>query len=109
MPNGLPRALVIYLQQFMQTVQNAVKRPVPVVGEIPAGTVDGTNAVFTLANLPLLNSVDLYRNGLLQTMAASNDYTISGRTITFNVGNVPQPGDNLLCGYWTSQTPSPAS
>ena len=51
--------------------------------EIPAGTVDGTNVVFTLAFTPVLGTEHVYKNGLLLISGAGNDYTMAGATITF--------------------------
>ena len=70
-----------------------------VENEVPAGTVNGVNAAFTLANTPLAGSQAIYKNGIRQTPGASNDYTISTNTITFLAGNIPQTGDNLLADY----------
>src|SRR5579862_4386895 len=67
-------------------------------GEVPAGLVNGSNTVFTLAAAPSpLASLTLYRNGLL--MRQASDYTISGSTITFFVASTPQAGDLLLANY----------
>lgn len=55
------------------------------LGEIPTGTVNGSNTVFTLAFTPVPKSPRLHLNGLLQRHGASYDYTISGNTITFTV------------------------
>ena len=50
--------------------------------EIPAGTINGTNAAFTLANVPNPPaSLALFRNGLLLTQGG--DYTLSSNAITF--------------------------
>lgn len=65
--------------------------------EVPSGTVDGSNAAFTLAHTPTAGSVHLYKNGLRQT--PTTDYTISGDTITFVSDNKPQTGDLLLADY----------
>jgi len=70
--------------------------------ETPAGTMDGVNASFTLSLAPNpAASLLLFRNGLLQQ--ASGDYTLSGSTVTFQAGSVPQPGDLLLASYRVSQ------
>jgi hypothetical protein len=66
--------------------------------EQPRGAVNGTNAGFTLVNVPSpLASLILFRNGLMLTAAV--DYTIAGNTITFNTGAIPQPGDLLTASY----------
>jgi len=68
-------------------------------GEIPGGTMDGVNATFTLANAPNpAPSLELFRNGIEQQAAA--DYTpLTGSTVQFLSGAVPQPGDTLLAWY----------
>ncbi|HSW51553.1 MAG TPA: hypothetical protein VLH09_15310, partial [Bryobacteraceae bacterium] len=59
--------------------------------ETPAGSINGSNAYFTLANAPSpVSSLTLFRNGILQK--AGLDYTLSGNAINFVSGSVPQPG-----------------
>jgi len=64
--------------------------------EVPGGTIDGTNATFTLGFAPLVNSQTIFRNGIALSVA-NGDYTItcSGATcnpsITFLAGSIPQP------------------
>ena len=65
--------------------------------EIPGGIVAGTNNTFTLANPPSGTSLALFRNGLY--MLNNFDYTLSGQTITFVTGGVPQPADTLVANY----------
>jgi hypothetical protein len=67
-------------------------------GEYPAGTLDGLNATFTLTNVPNpASSVQMFRNGLFLKPGA--DYTVSGNSVTFLAGAVPQPGDAMLTYY----------
>lgn len=67
-------------------------------GESPAGPIDGSNAVFTLASTPSpASSLQLYRNGVLQKLGL--DYTLAGDAITFAMESVPQVNDVLLCSY----------
>jgi hypothetical protein len=68
-------------------------------GEVPQGTVDGLNAVFTLAATPAAGSLHLYRNGLL--LKAATDYTLAGAQITFgpNPLSIPEAGALLLANY----------
>lgn len=68
-----------------------------VTREVPSGTVNGVNAVFTLANTPVVGSEEIFLNGLLQNVGALNDYTISGATITFNTA--PDSGSAILVTY----------
>ncbi len=71
--------------------------PVFVDNETPTGTVDGVNAVFTLANTPIVNSEHLFLNGIRQLKGSNKDYTISGATVTFVAA--PLTGDILLVDY----------
>lgn len=50
--------------------------------EIPTGTLNGTNKVFTLSHAPLTGSLVLTLN-IIQTLG--QDFTLSGSTITFTV------------------------
>jgi hypothetical protein len=69
-----------------------------VTRETPAGTLNGVNAVFTLANTPKAGTEHVYYNGLLQDVGGANDYTISGATITFTFA--PQSGDKIRVSYF---------
>ncbi len=67
-------------------------------GEAPAGLMDGSNAVFTLASTPSpAASLQLYRNGVLQKL--NLDYTLADNLITFAMTSVPQVEDVLLSSY----------
>lgn len=70
-----------------------------VVAEVPTGTINGVNATFTLAATPIAGKECVYVNGIRQQSGAGNDYTISGATITFLSGAIPQTGDNILVDY----------
>ena len=64
--------------------------------ETPAGTIDGYNKVFTLANSVVTpGSLILLANGTIQ--AAGEDYTLDGQTITMNTP--PYPGYPFLAFY----------
>lgn len=68
-----------------------------VTRETPAGTVDGTNTTFTLANTPLTGTEEVFLNGMLQEPGVGNDYTISGGTITYL--SAPLAGDRIRVNY----------
>lgn len=68
-----------------------------VINDVPNGTINGTNAIFSLNNIPIVGSSAIYRNGL--RLKPAFDYTISGNTITFLMGAIPQLGDTLLADY----------
>ncbi len=72
-----------------------------VVREVPSGAINGSNVTFTLANTPLSGTLQLFLNGLLLDEGASNDYTLSGNTITMNYAPEASPGsaDKLLATY----------
>lgn len=64
--------------------------------ETPTGTVNGVNAEFTITNIPSpASSLSVFINGLL--MSLTEDYTFSGRTITFLTP--PPTGSIIKCDY----------
>jgi hypothetical protein len=65
--------------------------------ETPSGTINGSNATFTLAHTPINTSLMLFLNGILQDSGAGNDYTLATATITML--NVPATGDKLRAFY----------
>jgi hypothetical protein len=72
--------------------------PTFVDGEVPGGTLNGSNDAFTLANVPNPStSLALFRNGLLLTQGG--DYTLSSNAITFASGATPQNTDVLAASY----------
>ncbi|MBE7542686.1 MAG: hypothetical protein M9913_20015 [Bryobacteraceae bacterium] len=72
--------------------------PLMVDAEMPVGVVNGVNAVFVLNYGPSpMESLRLYRNGIL--LKAGVDYTLSGNTITFQAGALPETGDVLQAAY----------
>jgi hypothetical protein len=76
----------------------SVHVPVFQDADTPAGAINGSNAVFTLANSPNpAASLTLARNGVVQKAAA--DYNLSGNSITFTSGAIPQTGDTLQAWY----------
>lgn len=63
--------------------------------EVPAGARNSVNTSFTLGNTPATKTLSLYLNGLIQI--ETNDFTISGTTITMLVA--PNPDDELIATY----------
>lgn len=74
-------------------------RPRHVDSETPSGTINGSNAVFTLANTPVSGSESVFVNGIVQDEGAGNDYQISGATITFEAASIPQSGAKVRVSY----------
>lgn len=71
-----------------------------IFNETPSGTIDGVNNTFTTDAVP--NPVScclLYLNGMLLEEGSGKDYVVSGNTITFQAGAIPQTGDKLLVTY----------
>lgn len=63
--------------------------------EIPSGAVNGINKTYILSHIPSsLQLVLVFMGGVLQNPGVSNDYTISGSTITFNTA--PSTGPVLV-------------
>jgi hypothetical protein len=68
------------------------------IGETPAGAIDGTNTTFVLQRSPLSTAgVAVYRNGV--RLSSGIDFTLSGKNILFVPVAIPQPGDLLRADY----------
>jgi hypothetical protein len=71
--------------------------------ETPGGTINGTNAVFTLARADANTgqSLVLTRNGIVQQSGEDYTLTIVGTsgTLTFVTASIPQTGDSLQAWY----------
>jgi len=65
--------------------------------EVPSGSINGSNTTFTIANTPTSGTEKVFLNGLHQQSGGSNDYTISGTTITYVVA--PEAGDVIWVNY----------
>lgn len=73
------------------------QRPVDLVtGETPAGTINGLNASFTLAQTPAVGAELVFLNGVHLTR--NQDYTLSGDTLTLTLP--PVLGDQLRVTYY---------
>lgn len=68
--------------------------------EVPSGTIDGVNTVFSLSAAPVSKSLALFQNGII--LVPAQDYTFANTIITFQSGTVPRPGDTLLAYYQTA-------
>lgn len=95
------------LKQYATAITSAQNKPILAGGggfvernfiddETPTGTVNGTNKVFTLANTPNPStSLKVFVNGA--RMRITEDYTLSGATITFITA--PPTTSIILCDY----------
>jgi len=69
--------------------------------EVPAGTLDGVNASFTLGSAPNpASSLTLFRNGML--LKLNLDYTISSSSLVFQSSAIPRVADSILAYYRVS-------
>lgn len=66
-----------------------------IMGEVPAGTVNGANTAFVLANTPQNGAVAVFLNGLRSKL--TTDFTIAAATITMVVA--PPAGDVVTADY----------
>lgn len=89
------KAVVAALNKIRDAIDNNFATPA--YNEMPTGTINGTNDVFTLANTPATNSLQVFLNGAYQT-PGGEDYTLSGSTITFV--NAPLTGSILRAFYY---------
>ncbi len=91
------------LNQLALSLQSsivAITQPARFVdAEVPQGTTDGSNLIFSLQQSPApASSLSLYKNGLL--LKQSSDYELNGSTIKFaTTGLTPQISDALSASY----------
>ncbi len=63
-----------------------------------SGTQDGSNKTFTIGNAVSAGSEQVFLNGQLLTPGASNDYVLSGTTLTFQAAiDAPAATDVIRC------------
>lgn len=65
--------------------------------ESVAGVTNGINVTFTLSNIPVVGTLMLFVNGVLQKQGSDADYTIVGTTITMTYP--PRQDSNILASY----------
>jgi len=65
--------------------------------EIPVGDINGINTIFTLSNIPIIDSVIVRLSGLVQVPEAGKDYTINDNIITFF--KAPKVGQEVVASY----------
>jgi hypothetical protein len=67
--------------------------------EVMSGTIDGTNAVFTLAHTPNPGSSLVVKINGLEENQSGGCYALSGNTVTFSGLCIPQPLDVPFASY----------
>lgn len=65
--------------------------------ETPSGAVNGTNTVFTLAFTPKSGQLMFFVNG--QLLSTTDDYTVSGATVTLNTAPPANPPSVVRATY----------
>jgi hypothetical protein len=68
------------------------------IGVVPTGTIDGSNAVFTVPDTVISSAIDVFVNGVLQSPLLAYTFTL-GNTITFLAGSIPPPGSEIFVDY----------
>lgn len=74
-------------------------------GEVPSGTVNGTNLIFTIARGYIANTTEVYINGLKQQRSVDYTETNSG-TGTITMVAAPRTGDVITVDYQYNLNPS---
>jgi len=77
----------IYLDHDMIiTIKNAILTGIGLYQgyEDLTSLVNGILTSFTLSFIPIANTLFVIHNGIVRRIGASNDYTISGKIVTFN-------------------------
>ncbi len=87
------------VKTYVDNAVSGITQYTPVAGETPSGAVDGSNAAFVLAHTPVVGSVSVWVNGVLQTPGSGLAYTITTDTITFETNSIPLTGDDVLVAY----------
>lgn len=65
--------------------------------EVPTGTINGSNATFTLAHIPIDESLNVFVAGRL--CIEDTDYTIAGAVLTMDQASVPGVSDTIVVSY----------
>jgi len=72
-----------------------------IANEVPSGLINSSNTLFVLTNDPVMGTVIVTLNGLVQRPGIGYDYTISGKDITFT--KPPRTNMDILVSYIRSE------
>lgn len=86
---------LIWLEYFFTPITAGAQATY--ASEAPSGTPNNILVTFNLTITPRTNSLVLFLNGNLQKPGIA--YSLSGTTITFNSGYIPEAGDELWANY----------
>jgi len=73
-----------------------------VTNEIPTGSINSINTIYTLVNVPVEATVEVYLNGLFQAQGSGLDYELnpaSGQTQTIVFSKAPRTNSDLYVSY----------
>ena len=92
---------MITINETVNTVSNLnsivaklVKDDINIVwNEIPLGSIDGVNTIFTLEFTPVSDRLLVFVNGVLQERETNADFSLNDKTITFSY---PPPIDSKV-------------
>lgn len=76
-----------------------------IVGEVPSGSVNGSNATFTLARAYIAGSLEVMINGLAQARTTHFTETTPASGV-FTMGDAPLTGDIITVNYQYNLNPS---
>lgn len=76
------------------SASGAITYRTAVRNEIPSGSVNGINTIFTATNTPITGTYELFYNG--QLLRPTTDYTLSGSTITTTFAPSSSSGSGSL-------------
>ena len=68
-----------------------------IIVENESANCNSSNTDFTLGSSPVVNSVQVFLNGLLQESGSGKDYTLAGTTVSF--ATAPETDDILIIHY----------
>lgn len=91
----IPITLIVSARGLKGNSANVIGSDITMYHETPSGTIDGSNATFTLSQIP--TTLLLFKNG--QEMKIGSDYNFSGSTIVFISGAIPTTGSQLDAYY----------
>jgi hypothetical protein len=100
----MARTWILFFEQLVGAlatnsggITEALAQALQPINEVPMGTIDGVNKVFTLSYAPLAGWLVLHLDNALEDPIA--DYSLAGNVITYAIA--PQPGDNMHAWYFT--------
>lgn len=71
-------------------------------GEVPTGTIDGTNTVFTTSTSYIGTSLAVFVNGVRQSMAEGHYTETTPSSGIFTFADAPLVGDNIVVTYMSA-------